>query len=151
MRFTRFPRHTVRENTPRRVATARRAVQTEHDKFPLFPELCTHKNAEERLVAIEVGGAQWWQELRDLKAKKWREARARLRTLRPSLAEGIKRYWQTCRWPGDPAYLLGLIHSCTVRRECPWRKMRLLRMFRLYGPRINTDPHIRTVVHSLRP
>jgi len=151
MRFSRFPRHTVRENTPRRVAAAKRAVQTERDKFSLFPELCTHKNAEERLIAIEVNGAQWWQEFRDLRAKNWHSARANLRAIRPSLAEGIKRYWQTCRWPGDPTYLLGLIHDCTIKRKCPWRMLRLLRMFRCYGPRIATDEKVRAIVHSLRP
>ena len=47
MRFKRYPRAEPYELTPRKVATARRAVQKEKDRNSFFPELCKHQTAEE--------------------------------------------------------------------------------------------------------
>jgi hypothetical protein len=42
MRFTRFPGGETNPPSARRVAAAKRAVQAEKDRYPLFPELVTH-------------------------------------------------------------------------------------------------------------
>lgn len=52
MRFIRYPKGETYQVTPRKLAAARRAVQAQKDRYPLFPEFVTHKSAEERLDAI---------------------------------------------------------------------------------------------------
>ena len=88
--------------TPRKLAAARRAVQKEKDRCPLFPELLKHKSAEERLKAVASDREQWWQRMRDHRAKQWRRARKALRALPPGPRAAIKRYWQTSGFPGIP-------------------------------------------------
>ena len=39
MRFTRYPKGEPYQITPRKLAGARRAVQRQKDRYPLFPEL----------------------------------------------------------------------------------------------------------------
>jgi|GEM_PF-5657857 len=53
MRFTRFPRGEHQPSPPsaRRVAAAKRAVQAEKDRYPLFPELVRYATTESRLAA----------------------------------------------------------------------------------------------------
>ena len=53
MRFTRFPRGEHQPSPPsaRRVAVAKRAVQAEKDRYPLFPELVRYATTESRLAA----------------------------------------------------------------------------------------------------
>jgi hypothetical protein len=74
MRFARYPRWEPYEVTPRKLAAARRAVQREKDRYPLFPELLTHQTAEKRLEAIATSRDEWWQDMRDHQAKQWRRA-----------------------------------------------------------------------------
>ena len=60
MRFTRFPRGEHQPSPPsaRRVAAAKRAVQAEKDRYPLFPELVRYATTQK---------AAWLPELRRLK------------------------------------------------------------------------------------
>ena len=54
MRFTRFPRGEHQPSPPsaRRVAAAKRAVQAEKDRYPLFPELVRYATTENRLAEL---------------------------------------------------------------------------------------------------
>jgi hypothetical protein len=94
MRFTRFPRGEHQPSPPsaRRVAPAKRAVQAEKDRYPLFPELVRYATTESRLAAMQehrtTGGNS------TVIAASWREARASLRSLPPRA--GILLRWQTC-------------------------------------------------------
>src|ERR1700757_3879231 len=85
MRFTRYPRWEPYEVTPRKLAAARRAVQREKDRYPLFAELLKHQTPEDRLasIAFRLGalickilatGDQW----RTLMAKMRRRSLTRL-------------------------------------------------------------------------
>jgi hypothetical protein len=47
----------------------------------------------------------------------WRKARASLRVLPSGPRNGILRYWQQGPLPGDPTYLLGLIHDPKARKR----------------------------------
>jgi hypothetical protein len=133
MRFTRYPRLEPYEVTPRRLAAAGRAVQREKDRYPLFPELLTHQTAKERLEAIATSRAEWWQDMRDHQAKQWRRARKSLRSLPAGHRAAIARYWQICGYPGDPVYLLSIIHEHKARKVCFWHVMAELRRIRLKG------------------
>src|SRR5271165_1551743 len=55
MRFTRFPRGEHQPSPPsaRRVAAAKRAVQAEKNRYPLFPELVRYATTESRLDAMQ--------------------------------------------------------------------------------------------------
>jgi hypothetical protein len=127
MRFTRFPRGGTNPPSARRVAAAKRAVQAEKDRYPLFPELVTHHTPEVRLAAIDRHRIEWWQEHRNFRAERWREARSSLRALPPGPRTAIMRYWQKAFLPGDATYLLGLIRDHKVRKRCFWHALAELR------------------------
>ena len=131
MRFTRFPRGETSPPSARRVAAAKRAVQAEKDRYPLFPELVTHHTPEARLAAIDRHRIEWWQEQRNFRALRWREARSSLRALPPGPRTAIMRYWQKAFLPGDATYLLGLIGDHKVRKRCFWHALAELRCLNL--------------------
>jgi hypothetical protein len=148
MRFKRYPR--VDKPSPpssRRVAAAKRSVQAEKDRYPLFPELRTYQTVEERLDAMQEHRITWWQEQRDMQAASWRRARALLRSLPEGPRKGIMLHWQKGVYPGDPVYLLGMIHEHKVRKRCYWhalaefRRMELVATGRL--PRSCMPPPLR--------
>jgi hypothetical protein len=131
MRFTRYPKDEPYETTPRKLSAARRAVQKGKDRYPLFPELLKHQTAEERLASIADERARWWHEMRDRQANGWRKARQNLNRLPSGPRAAMKRYWKICGCPGDPVYLLTMIHNHKVRKVCYWHVMAELRRLRL--------------------
>jgi hypothetical protein len=143
VRFSRYPKREAYEVTPRKSAAARRAILKQKDRYPLFPELLKHQTAEQRLAAIAVERESWWQDMRNHPAQQWRRARRSLRELSPGPRAAISRYWQMCGLPGDPVYLLGIIHEHKARKVCFWHVMAELRRIRLKGlpaGRIVTKP-----------
>jgi hypothetical protein len=92
MRFTRYPKGEPYQITSRKLSAARRAVQREKDRYPLFPELVKHQAAEDRLASIAVERETWWQEMRAHQAQLWRKARQPLRDLPTGPRAAIKRY-----------------------------------------------------------
>jgi hypothetical protein len=132
MRFTRFPRgEQPCPPSARRVAAAKRAVQAEKDRYPLFPELVRYATTESRLAAMQEHRITWWQQHRNHVAASWREARASLRSLPPGPRAGILRYWQTCSLPGHPVYLLSMLHDHRARKRCFWHALAELRRLKL--------------------
>jgi hypothetical protein len=131
MRFTRYPKDEPYQITSRKLAAARRAVQKEKDRYPLFPELLKHQTAEERLASIADERARWWHEMRNRHAELWRRARKALRDLPSGPRAAITRYWQICGCPGDPVYLLTIIHEHKARKVCYWHVMAKLRRLRI--------------------
>lgn len=112
------------------MAAARRAVQSEHDRFALFPELVTHKTVEERLSAVEIHRRESLAEFRQHKAECWRRVRSEMARLPAVSREGVFRYWQRCRCPGDPVYLAGMVRQCRAGVSF-WGKLAELRRFEL--------------------
>ena len=106
-------------------------MQAQKDRYPLFPELLKHQTAEDRLAAVAIDREQWWQQVRDRRAQLWRRARQALRDLPPGPRAAIKRYWQICGFPGDPDYLLSMIHNHKARKVCYWHVMAEVRRLRL--------------------
>ena len=131
MRFTRNPKGKPYQITPRKLAAARRAVQKDKDRYPLFPELLKHQTAEERLASIADERETWWHLMRDRHAKLWRKARQAVRELPAGPRAAIKRYWGICGCPGDPVYLLTIVHEHRARKVCYWHVMAELRRLRL--------------------
>jgi hypothetical protein len=131
MRFTRYLKGEAYQITSRKLAAARRAVQREKNRYPLFPELLKHQTAEERLASIANEQETWWQLMRDRHANLWRKTRQNLNRLPPGPRTAIKRYWEICGCPGDPVYLLTIIHEHRARKICYWHVMAELRRLRL--------------------
>jgi len=96
MRFTRYPKGETYQIRPRKLAAARRAVQREKDRYPLFPELVKHQTAEDRLTSIAAERETWWQEMRERHANLCIKARQNLNSLPPGPRAAIKRYWKIC-------------------------------------------------------
>jgi hypothetical protein len=142
MRFTRFSRGEHQPSPPsaRRVAAAKRAVQAEKERYPLFPQLVTHHTPEARLAAIDKHRVEWWQEQRDFRADRWRKARSSLRALPPGPRNGIIRYWRHGSLPGDPTYLLGLIHDHKAKKRCFWHALAELRRLKLISAGLLLNP-----------
>src|SRR5260221_810834 len=69
MRFTRYPKGEAYQITSRKLAAARRAVQREKDRYPLFPQLVKHQTAENRLASIAVEQEPCWHEMREPHAR----------------------------------------------------------------------------------
>jgi len=71
--------------------------------------------------------------MRDWRAAKWRQARREIMLLRPLQRAGLLRYWNRGNLPGDPTYLLDLIHQCRAKSECFWHRIARLRRLALIG------------------
>lgn len=122
MRFARMPKTEGYTDTSRKRAALRRNQQRQRDTLPLFAEMIAAEQPHEDLVMAERA-ARWArleQERRDRRAAKWREARRRLAGLGHNLHPRVLHYWNTHRWlPGEPTYLLGVIHSIEVGNLTP--------------------------------
>ena len=57
------------------------------------------------------------QIMRDHRAKSWRQARRQLAGYGDNIRPILLDYWNGHRWlPGDPSYLLGILHSYDIGR-----------------------------------
>jgi hypothetical protein len=133
MKFTRYPRRAARPDQPsrQRLTAHHRAVQREKDRYPLFPELVRFETAEQRIVAWDVAVATWWQQMRKHRAQSWRRARRELRQLPAGPRAATLRYFTTIQLPGDPVYLLSLIHDYRTKHRCFWHELATLRRLQL--------------------
>jgi hypothetical protein len=116
MRFTRYPgRYIDRDEAPnkRRLSSARRALQRERDKAPLFArEIAAEQPTPEgRIQQLDAGAAAWLADRRRGVAAGWKACRAELRSLPADLMLAILREWQYGYLPGSHEYLANLIHS----------------------------------------
>lgn len=134
MRFTRYMmRETSYQMTPRKVAAARKAIEQDRERCGLFPEMMQFTTVEDRVDAIARHRSLWVADMRQHQADNWRRARRLLRELPPGTRTGIRRYWAQSIMPGDPVYLLGLIHDAHARGVCFWRKLAYLHRLKLIG------------------
>ncbi|WP_224962599.1 hypothetical protein [Geomonas subterranea] len=122
MRFKRYGRieAQTRGVTPRRLAAARRALQNERDKLPLFADLIaeTQPTPEDRIKKVDAGLIEQMHEARDRYAGYWRRIRQNLRAMDPEERKHLLWYWNRSMMPATPEYLAGLIHSWN---EQGWR------------------------------
>jgi hypothetical protein len=126
-------RETSYEVTPRKLAAARRAIEKDRERCGLFPEMMQFTKVEDRVDAIAHHRQLWVADRRKIQADGWREARRRLRTLPPTRRAAVQRYWAQSNMPGDPVYLLGIIHDVTAKGVCYWRRMAYLHRLKLMG------------------
>lgn len=114
MRFAKTARWPGFTDTSRKRAALRRRQRLEREKLPLFADMvAAEQPSEDEVMAAR---AERWEimeeEQRAAKAAKWREARARLNSLGGNLRAVVLDYWNQHRWlPGEPGYLLDLVHQ----------------------------------------
>lgn len=117
MRFNRYGRYEFRDTARKRAAFARKQ-KAEREAFPLFAD----QIAEKQIGVDEEMASRWrnWDrqqaKSRQRLAEKWREARRRLRSYPDDERKALLGYWQRCTWPGDPTYLLSMLHMYDTGR-----------------------------------
>jgi len=117
IKFKRYfrPEECIRGITPRRLSAARRALQNERDKLPLFAEMIAagQPTPEQRIESFDIGVVESTRESRIRRASRWREARDLLRKMSDQDRKGILDWWNRPVYPLDPEYLLDLIRQWT--------------------------------------
>ncbi|MGY6259180.1 hypothetical protein ACXIVK_37785 [Paraburkholderia caledonica] len=117
MRFKRYGRYEFTD-TPRKRAAFARKQRLEREALPLFAD----QIAAEQIGAdeeMEGRRAQWDRQTasdRLRRATQWRRARGRLRGYLAPVRSALHAYWQQCRWPADPEYLLTMLHMYDTGR-----------------------------------
>lgn len=138
MKFQRFPfrqAHTPGA-TPRRLAAARKAIQAQLDKVPLFPELVTIQDPEERIAIIDSGRIDNMAERRRDIARNWWRARRILRGLFPAQRESLLRWWNECghaNGTGGPVGLIVAADQLLMGKFDPDGKLREIERCRVLG------------------
>lgn len=105
-------RAAYRGATPRRLAAARRALQREVDRMPLFADDVrkAQPTPEQRILNHDNGWAQAIKEMRKSHARKWLEGRQLLRSLPEQQRKTLLAEWNAAQYPGDPFYFLEFLH-----------------------------------------
>lgn len=98
----------VREWNTRREAAARRAIQRERDRMPLFAADVTETTDDrrERSQAGDIASARFWRRER---ARDWRLVRRWLRDQPDELRAAILEKWNRGTYPATPEYLNSII------------------------------------------
>ena len=111
MRFTPFTSY-IFTDTPRKRAALLRKQRAEREALPLFADQVAAE--QESVDTVMADRAVIWstrqQEARRQRAHDWRRARARLAHYPAEVRRELLAYWQRCKWPADPPYLLSLMH-----------------------------------------
>lgn len=119
MRFGRMSRFPEFTDTSRKRAALRRRQRLDREKLPLFSALIAETQPDEDTVMAQR--AERWEimeeEQRQRRADDWRRARRRLAEVGGNMRPLILAYWNNHRWlPGEPGYLLDLLHSIETGR-----------------------------------
>lgn len=105
-------------DTGRKRAACARAQRREREAFPLLAPLIAEQQPS--IEAIMAERASRWivdqQDYRARRAAHWRQARARLGHYPPDIRAKLLAYWQGCKWPGDPNYLMSMLHMFDTDR-----------------------------------
>lgn len=127
MRFKKRDRYEF-QDTPRKRGALLRKQRQEREAMPLFSAAIE----AEQPAADDVmrQRAERWRrhelEGRSMRAADWRRARARLASYPELIRTQLRAYWQACGWPGDPGYLISMLHmhdtgrlEATRQRDTP--------------------------------
>lgn len=118
MRFKRYPirREDRRGVTPRRIAAARRSLDRQAEKLPLFADMIreAQPTPDERIKSMD-DGFQWIAgEWPDLRAVHWRKGRKMFMSLPDPMRTDLREKWSRCQWPGDGTYFCEFVR-CYLR------------------------------------
>lgn len=118
MRFKRWPRIEAFEDTNRKRAAAARSQQKARDKLPLLSAIVAEQQPtiDDVMTTRAARYVKSQQAARDKRAADWRRARARLASYGDNARASLLAYWQRNKWPGDPSYLLMMLHMYDTNR-----------------------------------
>lgn len=100
--------------TPRRITAAKRALQNQRDKTPLFAgEIArSQPTPEERIIDFDKWRKRGMKDMRLFAARQWREARHKLRKMDLYDQKRLLEYWNN-HWCGPltSEYFADLVHN----------------------------------------
>jgi len=106
--------------TPRRIAAAKRALQGQRDKAPLFAVeiAASQPTPEERISDFDKWRIQGMKNMRSFAARQWRKARHKLSKMDIYDQERLLEYWNN-RWAGPltSEYFADLVHDWHRHKE----------------------------------
>jgi hypothetical protein len=130
MRFHRQRRYEFEDTALKRAAFFRKQ-RREREAHPLFAEQIAQEQAERPGVDDVMqqraeSFARREKEERYHRARKWREARAKIAAHDEPARSTIRKFWNDAPYPADPVYLLGMLHDIEkgrirLDRPPPWR------------------------------
>lgn len=111
MRFKRYIDHPFEDTRRKRLALAR-SQRLQRERLPLFSDMiaATQPDADTVMAQRADQWLEWTKRDREKRAKDWRRARARLASYGDNVRAQLLNYWNRCRWPADPGYLLSMLH-----------------------------------------
>jgi len=133
MRFKPYAR-TPYVVTPRKRAAVLVSQRRQRERLPLLAPLIAEAQPSVEAVIDERSArfARTEQDWRIKRAADWRRARARPAALPANTRPLVLAYWNRHRWfPGDPVYLLDLLHGLEVGRETLQKMQESLDMWAL--------------------
>jgi len=120
MRFHRMERWGEFNDTRRKRLALDRKLRLEREALPLFADAIAGEQAKTSPDQIMQARAEAWadgeREWRQRRADNWRRARAKLRTYSDNVRPALLAYWNRCKWPHDPVYLLSMMHMFDTGR-----------------------------------
>jgi hypothetical protein len=112
MKFDRYVKNDARPVSGQRRAAAKRTLDRLRDEVSLFPDLQPTETPDERIKRLDAEFAVRLQAWRDVRAANWRRARRAVKALvEPQRAQFEERYTANRFMPGDPVYVLEILHS----------------------------------------
>lgn len=97
--------------TRRQLAAARKAVERDIARAPLFPETARFASAEERVEARAESTRRWYAQQRATLARHLCRLRCLLHALDDDTAAQLAADWNARFGPKEPAYLLTFLRS----------------------------------------
>lgn len=98
-------------DTARKRAAFLRKQQKQREAYPLFSDQIAEEqiSVDNEFAARKVNYDKHIVEARHNRAKDWIRARQKLRSYPEEVRKELYAYWQRCRWPADPSYLLSMM------------------------------------------
>lgn len=114
MRFSKEFKPYAREITKRRIFCARRALQKQRDKIPLFADQLNQPTPMERIVDFDKKCFSCFVRFRAMAAENWIEGRRLLRLMNIEKKKRFLDYWNRSSIPGKAEYFLDSVRRFEV-------------------------------------
>lgn len=117
MRFKRLIDHPFEDTRRKRLALAR-SQRLQRERYPLFADMIAeHQPDADTVMAKRAADwMEWTKRDRARRAADWRRARRKLASYGDNVRARLLNYWNKCRWPADPDYLLSMMHMFDTGR-----------------------------------
>ena len=160
IRFIRFLRPKRRGISRQRLAAAKRAIASKvadaKSMLPMFRDeaLAEIPTPEERIESFDDRMAEYWQNMRDLHAKHWIEARHRLRLMDATDLTRCVTAWNASAQPASSTFFLEFVKRWPELRaeldaDVSEERIRISDKIRDWTPATELTPRERLDAHEL--